>query len=405
MKPGMPQEILSWRDEILTRDEYVDLVGEWSGYIKKNPESAAAYVQLARAMRYAQMGTADERNELVLKALEIDPDCPEALDAYADTGLHSSSPMVTREEAVKYAERAARRAPEWTYPHFTLWSHLISLERYDEANEHLHALMEKGAFPSPLLDFNYNLLVSAEPGAILFTNGDNDTYPSLALQEVRGVRTDVAIVNLSLLNLPEYAFSVWSRTFGKRGPFTKKELRALYDSWKEKREYKKSGTLYAAKVVQALVEKVRDGDWKGPVYFASTVSEQNLAACDRELEIEGLLWRVTRQGKDRSAGEPAINADRTRTLFQEAFRLESATDLGYSWTPESAIRPLMTNYPAVLTKLAGAGAEKGDLETVRFALEKAIRIMDFHGNTDWLKKTAEYWKELDPDNPAVDPWL
>ena len=165
-------------------------------------------------------------------------------------------------------------------------------------------------------DYSYNLLQSCGPNGVIFTNGDNDTFPLWYLQEVEKLRTDVAVVNLSLLNTPWY-IKQWrdkrseSTQFIKLSDFQIDELTSKLTRWEKQKvqvpvfddpenedgyiewEMKPTYGGQALRVQDMMIMRIiNDAGWRIPIYFAVTVSQQNRIGLDRYLDMQGLTFQL-----------------------------------------------------------------------------------------------------------------
>ncbi|MGQ9811747.1 MAG: protein O-mannosyl-transferase family, partial [bacterium] len=130
---------------------------------------------------------------------------------------------------------------------FTGSTFLVNFEAHDRRGEY-------NAY-----DYGYNLLATVDRDGLLFTNGDNDTFPLWFMQEVEGFRKDVRVVNLSLLNTSWYIWQLKHLEPKVAMRFTDKQIEAL-------RPYRGSdGKIYLVKDIAA--KEIIDCAGDRPVYF------------------------------------------------------------------------------------------------------------------------------------------
>lgn len=181
-------------------------------------------------------------------------------------------------------------------------------------------------------DYSHNILESCEPDGIIFTNGDNDTFPLWYLQEVDGVRKDVTVVNLSLLNTPWYIKQLKYGNPGAPISLTDEQIKYVnYIEWNEQiMRYPVEAELYNSyiqdvheifglkeisidttfsfplkptiilsagqpglRVQDYMIEHIiRENKWRRPIYIAMTVSPENKIGLEPYLRIDGLALKL-----------------------------------------------------------------------------------------------------------------
>jgi hypothetical protein len=152
----------------------------------------------------------------------------------------------------------------------------------------IRSLIQTGFFTKALISYNRWMLQHLPENAILLTNGDMDTYPSVALQEVESYRTDVAIVNYSLLNTPWYARFVRDE-YGVKLPFTDNELESL----RADRDKKGKLRTPAHQILGNWLKMRKNGTLDRPIAISVTVSDLSFAADAQDhLKLSGAyrLW-------------------------------------------------------------------------------------------------------------------
>ena len=299
--------------------------------------------------------------------------------------------------------------------YLTSFLELITYQNEEEAMKEL----PDGLYNDFYIAFAKNYLQSCPRNAILYTNGDNDTYPLLYVQAKQNFRRDVLVVNLSLLQTDRYINMIREPVMNNPGlsvTFTKEQIsgtkrdvvivNSIYDDRMEltdlinfikddKNQLPFGGAEYFYIPTKNLSLKLDDKriefslnnqyffrnqlifydilaneKMKRPVCFAISVSDDYLFGLNDYMQLNGLVYQIIPDKMGNSEyGLGSVNTDYMYDFITKKF---DAGGLNKVDTYEKL--PCM-NYRNIHYRLAEALINENRLKDAELILDKGTEII------------------------------
>lgn len=283
-------------------------------------------------------------------------------------------------------------------------------------------------------DFGHNYLASTEKNAIIFSNGDNDTFPLWYNQEVEGVRTDVRVCNLSYLQTDWYIDQMkreayessplpisWTpqqyvvgtnevvsvREMDNRPIDVTTAFKVLHDPEIKvdgeniipskqlfipvnKEELVKSGTMDSSRVDEItdqfpinlsksrmtkselmIIDILNTNQWKRPVYFAVTVGDDYYLDMKDNFELTGMAYQIL--PLNRQGKGPGVNVEKMYDNMMNKFKWGNVADPNV-YLDENTLRMCRT-HRMMFAQLAGALVAQNDTVRAKEVLDFSMEVL------------------------------
>jgi hypothetical protein len=288
-----------------------------------------------------------------------------------------------------------------------------------------------------------NFLECCEKNAVLFTEGDNDTYPLWYLQEIEGVRTDVRVINISLLGIDwyidqlqrkindadaipmawksedyrgskrNYAFVVENKDLVGKPIDLLQELNFVNNdanarpnngdnvSYFRGRTMSIKGADSASSLVftlpvenngalykndLAILNIVGKNFDKRPIYFANTIDPKHYEGLYPYLQQEGILFKLTSKNSGiTQVGMPTpVNTAKSYDLYMNKFKFGNAnrTDVFYDQTNRRMLNIIRTGAARIADGLLLEGKKKEAIDVLDHCMKNVSESSYLISGTD-----------------------
>lgn len=243
------------------------------------------------------------------------------------------------------------------------WLVNLYLNKNDKVNLELTCKkwFDSNEMPQELLITAYNNLISLDQNAILVTNGDNDTYPYWVLQQAKGIRTDVLVINASLALNQDYR--IW--TFKEFGI---PQINLLNDS-----------NLTSDKIFKHLVENVSNK----PIYISIFVGEKVFTDYADKTYLTGLSYKYS--------AKPFDNIAELRNNIENKYMLDFLKYSFYNNYAQSMVNLVNGNYLVIFMKLYEHYVLSGESAKAAKMKELAKTVATNTGNPNWATHWMKYF--------------
>jgi hypothetical protein len=354
------QQVYRYCYVIESKDWYEHQENLWKSEILKNPQNEEAWRNYYFAARYARMGT-DETDRTKLLRSIVD-EIGEHID---DSYLYPYLQYYNGDREIKYLEKAYQLKPDCAdlYWEFIQYSELNGLNT--QKKKFCEKLYASKDIISGLYDYNFNMLNSTETNSILFTNGDNDNYPAWILQEAKGLRQDVSILNAhTVFVLRDYL----KMKLDERG--IEIDLDILN---------KEDISIFLKQLISSIKNKYPEI----PIHIAPTVYEEYTKEIQDKLFITGLDYTYS--------DEPIDNIELIKKNLEHNLRLDY---LEYNWYNEDHISKILMdqynlNYILSFMELAKTCYLRDEFESAKYWQDKALLLAERTDDKDLIRKIEE----------------
>ena len=257
----------------------------WKAEIDKNSKNEEAWANYYKAVRYRSW-------------CESMPDINEQLDAIVEK-MGKAIPdtytyYVNRFYNNNHAQdnpgmaKAIKMRPDAVDDYPTFVSYLMQTGDEETMCDILTRWYNSGTYSPTLLNYAYNELIGLAPNAIIFAQGDTQTFSKLILQYGKGIRPDVTIVNTSF----------WLFTAHYREHMEKKLGLPSFAERVDNGTYKLDNNDFEE--VKDVVYHHIINNTDRPIYFSPMI-ESEMPKCIDKLYSEGLVMRYSKKPYDNLA--------------------------------------------------------------------------------------------------------